>query len=109
MINKSIRNLIEYGLQTGLITKEDEIYATNLLLDVMKLSEYEVPAQCDSEVNLGRTLDELLDYAWEHGLMEDNGTTSRDLFDTRLMNCLMPRPGEVIRRFYEYCRAGQTA
>lgn len=102
MINKSIRNLIEYGLQTGLITKEDEIYATNLLLDVMKLSEYEVPAQCDSEVNLGRTLDELLDYAWEHGLMEDNGTTSRDLFDTRLMNCLMPRPGEVIRRFYEY-------
>lgn len=102
MINKSIRNLIEYGLQTGLITKEDEIYATNLLLDVMKLSEYEVPAQCDSEVNLGRTLDELLDYAWEHGLMEDNGITSRDLFDTRLMNCLMPRPGEVIRRFYEY-------
>ncbi len=101
MINESIRKLIVYGLETGLISKEDEIYATNLILDVLKLDEYEEPAQEVSDVDLESTLAELLDYAFENGIIEDNGVTMRDLFDTRLMNCLMPRPNEVIRRFYE--------
>lgn len=104
MINQSIRKLIVYGLETGLIAQEDEIYATNLLLDVLKLTEYEKPEENIEKPDLETTLNELLDYAWENGLLDDNGITARDLFDTRLMNCLMPRPGEVIRRFQELYR-----
>ena len=43
----------------------------------------------------------MLDYACQEGLIENN-ITERDLFDTRIMNCLMPRPSEVIQTFKEY-------
>lgn len=46
-------------------------------------------------------LEEMLDYACQEGLIENN-ITERDLFDTRIMNCLMPRPSEVIQTFKEY-------
>ena len=29
MIDKAIRKLVVYGLETGLLTKEDEVYTTN--------------------------------------------------------------------------------
>ena len=31
----------------------------------------------------------------------DDTITERDLFDTKVMNCLMPRPSEVIAKFKE--------
>ena len=31
----------------------------------------------------------------------EDGIASRDLFDTRLMGCLTPRPSDVIRTFHE--------
>ena len=45
-------------------------------------------------------LAELLDYAFETGIIPENSITYRDLFDTKLMNCLMPRPSEVETRFW---------
>ena len=43
----------------------------------------------------------MLDYAAEKGLIE--GTTDeRDLFDTRIMDCVMPRPSEVVRQFHAH-------
>lgn len=33
MIQQNIKKLVAYGLLTGLIEKEDEIYATNRLLE----------------------------------------------------------------------------
>jgi UDPglucose--hexose-1-phosphate uridylyltransferase len=46
-------------------------------------------------------LESLLDYAVQQGILENDTVTERDLFDTRLMGCLMPRPSEVARRFAE--------
>ena len=51
-------------------------------------------------VNLEETLDELLDEAVKEVLIEDS-IVYRDLFDTRLMNCLMPRPGQVQKEFWD--------
>ena len=43
------------------------------------------------------------------GLCADTAE-SRDIFDTRLMNCLTPRPGEVNRRFFAlYAQSRQAA
>ena len=47
-----------------------------------------------------RTLAELLDYAVSKGLTEDS-VVYRDLFDTKLMGALMPRPSEVTDKFNE--------
>ena len=100
MIDTAIAKLVAYGLQTGLVPPEDQIYVTNLILDVLKLDDYSEPTEEIGEVDLEETLKELLDFAVEQGLCEDS-VVYRDLFDTRLMNCLMPRPSEVQRTFRE--------
>ena len=72
-------------METGLISEEEKIYSTNLILDVLKLDDYEEPEENYEKVELEPVLKELLDYAVEKGLIEDS-VVYRDLFDTRLMN-----------------------
>lgn len=100
-LNTSIAKLVKYGLDTGLLPEEEKIYATNQILEVLHLEEYEEPAKLEGEISLEETLDELLDYAWQQGLMAENSVVYRDLFDTKLMNCLMPRPSQVTAEFWK--------
>ena len=99
MIDKSIRKLVCYGLEKGLFTKRDEVYVTNRLLEILELDEYDC-SENFSDVCLEETLAELLDYAVSKGLTEDS-VVYRDLFDTKLMGALMPRPSEVTDKFNE--------
>ena len=99
MIDNSIRKLVCYGLQKELFTPRDEIYVTNRLLEILKLDSFDC-SESYTDVNLEETLKELIDYAVSSGLTED-GTVYRDLFDTKLMGALMPRPSEVTDKFYK--------
>ena len=94
-VYEAIRNLVQYGVNTGLLQESDRIYATNQILEVLGLDEYEEPQGACREISLEETLDALLDYAHETGVLKEDGVVYRDLFDTKLMNCLMPRPSEV--------------
>ena len=97
MINKSIKKLVCYGLSKNLFEKCDEIFITNRILEILNLDSFD----CDEdfcEVDLEATLKEILDYAAQKGLIDDN-ITERDLFDTKIMSALMPRPSEVINKF----------
>ena len=99
MIEKSIRKLVCYGLEKGLFEKRDEIYVTNRIMEALGLDSFE----CEdtyTDVELEATLGEILDYAVEKGIIED-GITSRDLFDTKIMGLMMPRPSEVTEKFYK--------
>jgi len=98
-INYSIKKLVKYGLQTGLICDRDEIYTTNLLVDALRLDSFDDVAIDDESINLEETLGEILDYAIEAGLCGDS-VTHRDLFDTRIMGLMVPRPSEVTRKFW---------
>ena len=100
MVYEAIKKMVTYGIETGLISEEERIYSTNLILDVLKLDDYEEPQEGYKNVELQPVLKELLDFAVEKGLIEDS-VVYRDLFDTRLMNCLMPRPSQVIKIFKE--------
>ena len=100
MVYEAIKKLVTYGMETGLISEEEKIYSTNLILDVLKLDDYEEPEENYEKVELEPVLKELLDYAVEKGLIEDS-VVYRDLFDTKLMNCLVPRPSQVIKTFKE--------
>lgn len=110
MIYNSIKKLVTYGLETGLITEEDKIFTTNELLELLKLDEYEEPEETYTDVDLESTLGEILDYAAENGLLESNSVVYRDLFDTKVMGLLTPRPHEVIRKFQElYAQSPKAA
>ena len=101
MVYEAISKLVRYGLDTGLITEVDRIYATNQILDVLRMDEYEETDPGREPVDLEAVLKELMDYAHETGVMPEDNITYRDLFDTRLMNCLMPRPVEVVHAFWK--------
>ncbi|MFR3139640.1 MAG: UDP-glucose--hexose-1-phosphate uridylyltransferase [Lacrimispora saccharolytica] len=101
MIEEGIAKLVQYGMEQGLLQEEDRIYAINRILEVLKLDDYQEQEQMPEHPDLEETLNELLDYAAEKGLMEHNSVVYRDLFDTKLMDCLMPRPSEVTAKFRE--------
>ncbi len=98
MINKSIKKLVCYGLENNLFEARDTVYITNRILEILGLQAFECQEEF-TDVDLESTLAELLDYAAESGLIEDT-ITQRDLFDTKLMSALMPRPSEVTDKFY---------
>ena len=100
-IQHEISRLLHFARQKGLIAPEDEVYAANRLLDVLHVEDY-VPEEVDETLETATPILEcMLDYAAEKGLIE--GTTDeRDLFDTRIMDCVMPRPSEVVRAFRAY-------
>ncbi len=147
MIQNAIRRLVQYGLQTGLVEKEDEIYTTNRLIELFGLDSPEADGeqadgavqngtevaekqthgaaqnqtktadeachghactagetsqtQADETGNLEEILKEMLDYAAEKGMLAADSVVYRDLFDTKIMGLLMPRPSEVIKKFYD--------
>lgn len=99
-IYSAIEELLDYGENRNLIKKEDRLYSRNLILDVLKLDSMEDAAH-NGNTELQDILKCILDFACENGLIEDS-VTYRDLFDTKIMNCLMPRPSEVIKQFKAY-------
>ena len=100
MLSRSIRKLVQYGIETGLTPECEKNYTINLLLDVFHEEEYQEPEENFTDVDLEETLKELLDEAVKRELIEDS-VVYRDLFDTRLMNCLMPRPAQVQKEFWD--------
>jgi UDPglucose--hexose-1-phosphate uridylyltransferase len=110
-IYKQIKRLINYGLVKGLINKEDELYVRNRLLEILRLDEYEdLEADAESLGNPQPILNEILDYAYEKGVLAENTVTYRDLLDTKIMDCFISRPSEVIRKFYsDYNKSASTA
>ena len=95
----AVKALTAYGLRTGLIEEEDLYYVSNLLFDVLKFDpDADFDPHDGKKTELEEILKELLDDATERGVI-DGGIASRDLFDTRLMSCLTPRPSDVLKKF----------
>ena len=108
MLNENIKKLVQYGIETGLTPACEKNYTTNLLLDVFKEEEYTEPEEDYQDIQLEEVLAALLDEAVKRGLIEDS-IVYRDLFDTRLMNCLMPRPAQVQKEFWELYKESPQA
>ncbi|WP_167958857.1 UDP-glucose--hexose-1-phosphate uridylyltransferase [Anaerosporobacter faecicola] len=102
MIAQNIKGLVQYALDNGMIQKEDQIYTTNALLELFELDELEETNEKEQDTfSLEDTLKEMLDYAVEKGILKENSIVYRDLFDTKIMSKLMPRPSEVIHTFWD--------
>ena len=99
MFDVEIKKLVDYGISTGLVPECERIYTTNQLLSLFKEDNYEEPVGEYLNTQLEDALRNLLDEAVKRGLIEDT-ITDRDLFDTKIMNCLMPRPSQVQDKFW---------
>ena len=127
----AVSALVRYGLERDLIAQDDAVYTANSIFALLQIDppgDYmPVPAgeavdftawkgateaaetrgeqtegkdPEDHGEELEKILRVLLDDAVARGII-DGGITSRDLFDTKIMGCLTPRPSEVIRTFVE--------
>ena len=95
-MNTKINQLLEYALKNGMIEKYDYDYSANLLIDLFGINEFKKEEVEDCSIY--EILDFMLDYAVEKGMIQDT-VTEKDLLDTRIMNCVMPRPSEVVNTF----------
>ena len=97
MIDSSIKALISYAVNNGLIEESDKVYCTNAVMYLLKKDEFDGSCEeAKGEINV--ILDNLCDYAAEKGIIEDS-IVYRDLFDTAIMGVLTPRPSQVIEKF----------
>ena len=99
-VSLELTRLIRYGLEKGLLEPEDRTYALNRMLALLGCNEYEpkegAPIRYPAEA-----LEPLCAWAAQQGRFSPDTQDARDQFDTELMNCMMPRPSQVVRRFYE--------
>ena len=100
MLDKNIKKLVEYGVLTGLIPECERRYTTNLLLEIFIEDDYEDVDIQREALELENILKDLLDEAVNRGIIEDS-IVYRDLLDTKIMNCLVPRPAQVQREFWD--------
>lgn len=112
MFYKNIARLVQYGIKTGLLPECEKNYATNLLIALFDENEYDATYETEvllEEVKLEKILNDLLNEAVERGIIE-NTIVHRDLFDAKMMNCLVPRPAQVQKEFEEaYGESPETA
>ena len=109
-IFRTIDRLTAYGVIKGLIPERERVYSTNLILDLLGLDSYDGVYEpfpetadrlkSDPEGYLQSILRPLVDFAVKMGRVEDI-IQLRDVFDTKLMNTLTPRPSAVIERFWK--------
>jgi len=99
MSDKYITALIEYGVQTGLIEECERVWAANALIEVLGLDSYTPEPPQPGEVKLAPVLEALMDDAYERGVLKENSVVYRDLFDTKLMGAITPRPSQVRDKF----------
>ena len=102
MIEQEICKLVRYGLQKNLIQKEDIIFTINRFLELFKLDDFhtDIHSVENDDIDLEKILKNMLDFACQKGLIEDS-IVYRDLFDTKIMSLLVPRPSEVTKKFWE--------
>lgn len=101
MIDQLIDELVCYGKQNGLVDPADEIYVRNRLLELFELNEYKKSDVSQEARPVHEILEDLLAYAHEKGILEEDTITLKDLFDTKIMGLLTPPPSAVQRVFYK--------
>ena len=101
MINTYITELVNYGITNGLIEEYDRIYAINRLAELMEIDEYIEPSVTPELRDLHLILEDIMSWAFEHGVMKSDTTAYKDLFDTKMMGAITPPPSVVINKFNE--------
>ena len=108
-IYESIKSLVAYAVREQLIEKEDKIWAVNRILEILSMDSIPADVTINETAELEDMLKVILDYAVEKGLCEDS-IVYKDLFDTKVMGALTPRPSEVIKKFHaEYEKSPKDA
>lgn len=99
-IDALINCFIEQSIKSGEIDPIDKIYLTNRLIALLGKEDFIVVQSPEITISRLDTLDQLIEYAVETGLIEDL-SSSRDILSAEIMDLITPRPSEVNHQFWE--------
>lgn len=105
MINYQINALINYAKQYLSLGIDDEYYAVNRMLYLLKLNTF-TKETVTEEVDFFSVMEAVLDYANEQHIIDSNTMTTRDAFEGKIMDCLLPRPSELTNMFQKKYKTG---
>jgi len=100
-LSNTIDKLIKFALDNDMIGPIDVPYVRNQIIDLFGVDTFEetaLPSDWVSPPTATPILQDLLEYAVELGRIE-NTVTNKELFDTRIMGCLVARPSDIIAKF----------
>ncbi len=102
MINSYIKQLVQYGIKQGILDSMDYSYSINKLCDLLMLPSFnDIEVE---ELNIkepSSVLKPILDYVVSQKIIEVDTVLNRDMFEAKLMDCIIPRPSEVVTQFNE--------
>jgi len=103
MINRLINQLVQYAYEKSLLNPADQDYAVNGVLYLLRQDGF-VPEEVDRPVDFFATMAGILRYAREKGILSGDSESESDNFEGKLMDCFLPRPAEINRRFHQLYR-----
>lgn len=95
----TIDKLIDYAIKKKLIEKEDKIFITNRILEILEINNYEETKMQYENEGLENILNKMSQYLVENKIIDDT-ITQKDIMDSKIMGILIPRPSEIIKNFY---------
>lgn len=98
MLNKLITELCDYSAVNRLIYEHDKTYCINRLLHLLHADCYEKQPYQPHE-NIESLLNDILDYAVSHDVLQENTITFRDILSADIMNCFTPFPSQIIDKY----------
>ena len=99
-INILIVELVQYGIESGLVEPCDRVYCINKLLELFLEDSYIEPEEGGNTARpLCDILSDMCDYGVAKGLVDEDTVARRDLFDTKIMGLITPAPSAVRRDF----------
>jgi UDPglucose--hexose-1-phosphate uridylyltransferase len=107
MIYQLIQQLINQALAARLIEREDEIYARNQILSLLRLTQF-TESDLEGTLEIPDLLERIIDYACKQGIIE-NVFDDGEILAGNIMNCLMGRPSEVNCQFNKKYNQSPTA
>ena len=96
-----IQSLLDKVIEAEMIANEDEIYARNQIMALLRLEGYSKPDKTLTDNGISDLLELLEKYATEKGLIKDL-LHEREIFSSKVMDVFMPRPSNLNRIFFKY-------
>ncbi len=94
-----VERLINYGINKNLIKEVDKIFIKNTIFDLLDIEGDSIDCIINENLNTAtEILNNISMYAIEKNLVLNNNTAI-DLFTTKIMGILTPRPSEVVEKF----------
>ncbi|MGO1372209.1 MAG: UDP-glucose--hexose-1-phosphate uridylyltransferase [Senegalia sp. (in: firmicutes)] len=104
-ISYEIERLLNFAYEKGMFEELDRVQLRNALMDLLNIKEtYKSEIKMESLDSPVSILENILNHAYEKGIIERNTTSQRDLLDAKIMGILMPRQSSISNKFWNLAK-----